>query len=95
MKEGRFYVKVCSDLKITGNVFMLYGREKINQKTEVIKIGEVKAILIDRVIFEKIHEFLTEKSDYITSCFKEIPFEEARKRIDNTQALLSKDIFRR
>ncbi len=95
MESGKFYIKKCSDLNIEGSVFMFYGIENIDRKTKTVKIGQVKAILIDRIIFERIYEFITDSPEAILNCFEEIPFEEARKRIDNTEALLSKDIFRR
>jgi len=74
---------------------MLYDVEKIDGSFKSIKIGLVKAILIDRVVFEKLLEFPTDNEENIYKCFQEISFDEARKEIDNTETLLSRTIFRR
>ncbi len=72
MEKGKFYIKKCNDLKINGKVFMLYGIEDIKDK-KIIKIASVKAILIDRIVFDYVYEFFTKKMPECT-CFVHLRF---------------------
>ena len=97
MEKGKFYVlkENSSLLKEKNSVYALIDINKIDDKHKLVKIGKVHAILIDRIIFSQTFEFITDNLNNIFSNFEEISFEEAKQKIDNTQALLSKQIFRR
>lgn len=97
MKKGKFYVlkENSSLLKEENYVYALIDVDKIDDKHKLVKIGKVHAILIDRIIFSQTFEFITDNLNNIFSNFEEISLEEAKQKIDNTQALLSKQIFRR
>lgn len=74
---------------------MLLEKKKLDNNSFYIKIGKVFAIFIDRVIFSETYELITDKPENIFKNLKEIPYKEAKKITDNTQALLDKNIFRR
>ncbi len=93
MKKGKFYISNCDNFE-KNTVFTLYSLESIDKNVYLVKIAKIKAILIDRIILELKYDFITDKKE-IFNCFKEISFEEARHLVDNTDALLSKDIFNR
>lgn len=97
MKKEKFYVlKENSNLlKEENYVYALIDVDKIDDKHKLVKIGKVHAILTDRIIFSQTFEFITDNVNNILSNFEEISLEEAKQKIDNTQALLSKQIFRR
>ncbi len=94
MKKGKFYISTCEEFE-KDSVFTLYSLEDIDKKFSLIKIAKIKAILIDRIILELKYDLITENKEKIFNCFKEISFEEAKRLVDNTDALLSKDIFNR
>jgi len=58
-------------------------------------VGRVYALLIDRIVFDRKHEFIIYDPDRFYSCFTEVSYEEVKESIDNTRALLSREIFRR
>lgn len=76
------------------SVYMLLENNKVDDK-DFIKIGKVFAILGNRIIFSNTYEFLTEDKNKIYNIFKEISFKEAKKFLNNSEALLDKNIFRR
>ena len=97
MEKGKFY-KLKQNSKLLNkkdSIYALFAIDKIDDKYKVVKIGKVHAILIDRIIFSEIYEFITDNINNIFSNFEEISLKEAKQNIDNTQALLSKQIFRR
>ncbi|NPA51269.1 MAG: hypothetical protein GXO22_00045 [Aquificae bacterium] len=80
--------------ELEGKFFCLLEEEKIDE-IYYIKLLQVYAVLGDRVIFRKGYEFFVDNPKDFYRCFVEIPLEEVRESIDNTQALLSKEIFNR
>ncbi len=94
MKRRGFYISKCENIP-EGKVYTLIEEEKVKDNVYLIRIAEVRAILIDRIILELKYDFLTEKREDIYRCFKEISFKEAKELIDNTDILLNRDIFRR
>lgn len=94
MIKGKLYKSLCEEFE-KGSVFTLYSLEQIQDNFYLVKLAKIKAILIDRIILEVKYDYITENKDEIFRCFKEISLEEARRLVDNTDALLSKDIFNR
>jgi len=97
MEKGRFYQlkKELPPIKSKGGVFVLLEKYKIDDKFSVVVIGKVHAILLDRVIVGETYEFITDKVADVINNFTEISQKEAKTKIDNTDALLSREIFRR
>jgi glutaredoxin 2 len=97
MKKKTFYqLKKSSDLPIEkGRIYLLMENSKIDEIHFFVKIGVVHAIFIDRVIISNCFEFITQNPQKIFDNFKEISYENAKSKVDNTQALLSKQIFKR
>ncbi len=104
-KRSRFY-----RLDVEKASGVLFGKEEIPElqnrffcfleavkleKAHLVTIGRVYAIFVDRVIFDKKYEFIVEDLEDFYNCFTEVSYREVRDSIDNTEALLSKSIFRR
>ncbi len=74
--------------------FVIIDVKKVND-FYVVKLTEVYAVLVDRIIFRNEYEFIVEDIKRFFECFIEVSLKDVRDSIDNTQALLSKKIFRR
>jgi len=95
MKKGKFYKLKKKFYPLQeGEIYILLEESKLGDKF-IISIGKVHAVLVDRVITSKTFEFIADKKEKVFNKFEEIPLEHVRKKIDNTDALLSKQIFRR
>jgi hypothetical protein len=92
----KFYVPLKED-KIfkKENCYMFIEQKKLDDGHFYVKIGQVYAILLNRVIFSETYEFITENPQKILKNFKEISIQQAKSLTDNTNALLDKNIFRR
>ncbi len=96
MEKGKIYLLKKNFNQLNAdNLYMLLQLKKIDNRNFYIKIGQVYAILIDKIIFSNVYELITDNKENIFGLFKEISLDEARKLIDNTSALLDKNIFRR
>ncbi len=104
-KKSKFY-----RLDIEKASEVLFGRKEIPElqdrffcfletvkleKVHLVTIGRVYAVFVDRVIFDKKYEFIVENLEDFYNCFTEVSYREVRDSVDNTEALLSKSIFRR
>ncbi len=95
MEKEKFYIPKSENLYFElKKVYMLLEEKEINNNF-FIKIGKVFAIIGNRVIFSNTYEFITNKKENIFNMFKEIPFDKVKKYLNNTEALLDKNIFRR
>ncbi len=91
--EGFLFDKKMLD-NLKDKFFYFLGYQKVGN-LYLFKITEVYAVLIDRIIFHKNYEFLVEDPERFYECFIEVSIEQVKNSIDNTGALLSKQIFRR
>lgn len=80
---------------LKGKYFCFFGEERLDGSMYVITIRPVYAVLVDRIIFENELRFFIERKEDFYKCFEEVDINEVKEKTDNTNALLSRSIFRR
>ncbi len=85
--------KETANLK-KGKIYIFNGIEKLNNLF-FVELAEVFAMFPDRIITKEPVKVITESKQQFFSNLEEVSLEEAKKSIDNTEALLNREIFRR
>ena len=77
-----------------GKIYLFKNVDTLNG-LYVIELAEVFAMFPDRLITKEPIPFLVHNKDEFLSNFEYITLQQAKDEIDNTQALLNREIFRR
>jgi len=95
MEKEKFYIPASKNPYFElEKVYMLLEEKKFNDKF-FVKIGKVFAIIGNRIIFSDVYELITDEKEKIFNIFKKISSREIKKYLNNSEALLDKNIFRR